>query len=114
MSGRYTHTKFIKVSNNNNACKDFYIDITTMKDARLRIGSLKSQFKRWCEDDEDENYKPIYHYIQRDYSFYVVDRGSFNNYQEVKEYRNQLYRTQWDKLNNNNRIGFCKFLEQRI
>jgi hypothetical protein len=39
--------KFIKISNNNNANQDFIVDLTTMKDIKLRIAILKSQLKKY-------------------------------------------------------------------
>lgn len=109
---RYENTKFIKVSNNKNACKDFYIDITTMKDPRIRISALKTQFKHYLKGEE--YWKPLFHYFERDYSFYTMRRGSFQNYQEVKEFRNELYKSEWERMNNNNMEGFSDFLNDRI
>ena len=109
---RYKSTKFIKVSDNNNAHRDFYIDITTMKDPRIRISALKTQFKHYIEGEE--YWKPLFHYFERDYSFYTLCRHSFDNYQEVKAYRNELYKSEWMRMNNNNSKGFSKFLKDRI
>jgi hypothetical protein len=78
---------FIKITDNNNV-NDFHLDITKMPDCRLRIGSLKSQYKQYLKTNK--NYKIVFKYFDLDYSFYVVDRGEFENYQDVKMRRDEL------------------------
>ena len=107
----YDKTLFIKISNNKNNKKDFYIDITTMKDPRIRMSSLKTQYKKYLKTGE--LFKPIFHYFKIDYSFYTIDKGSFSNYQEVKEHRNKLYKEQFIKMNDSDR-GFKSFLKSRV
>ena len=108
---RYRDTKFIKISNNRNSERDFYIDITTMKDPRARVGALKTQFKNWNESGD--LFKPVFHYFMCDYSFYVLDRGCFNSHEEVKEHRDKLYLEQWKKMNKGKIKGYKHFIDLR-
>lgn len=96
---KYDNVKFIKISDNNNANKNFYIDITNMKDARLRVSALKSQYKKYKKDPTSINYREIFDYFELDYSWYVLEYGSFNTYEEVLERRKDIYDEQFIKMN---------------
>ena len=93
--------KFIKISNNNNASRDFHIDITTMNDDRLRISTLKSQLKKYnygmlanCE------YKEPWRYMENhDWSYYCLETKEFDTYEEAKEYRLDLYDKEYERMN---------------
>ena len=93
--------KYIKISNNNNASKDFHIDITTMNDDRLRISTLKSQLKKYnygmlanCE------YKEPWRYMENhDWSYYCLETKEFDTYEEAKEYRLDLYDKEYERMN---------------
>ena len=87
--------QFIKVTNNNDH-KEFYVDITTMKDARLRISALKAQYKKYINDGK--NFKPIFKYFNLDYSFCVLERGDYEKYEDVKSRRDELYLKYREKL----------------
>ena len=80
--------QFIKITNNRNH-PDWILDITTMKDARLRISALKAQYKKFLNDGENE--KPIFRFFQLDYSFCVVEKGYYTDYSIVKKRRDELY-----------------------
>lgn len=95
----YEKTKFIKISNNNDPT-DFIIDITTMRDDRLRIASLKSQYIRYLENPDKYPYRDVYRFFNLDYSFYCLDTDSFNNYTECKAHRDKLIQEQNTKMKN--------------
>ncbi len=80
--------QFIKITDNRNH-PDFLIDITTMKDARLRISALKAQYKKYLTDGK--NKKSIFRFFELDYSFCVLERGYYTNYSSVKERRDELF-----------------------
>jgi len=98
----YSKVSFIKISNNKNSTKDFYIDITTMKDARLRISSLKSQYHKYLDSLETDDPLPdreVFRYFTLDYSFYTLEKGCFDTYNDAKERRLDLYDEQYEKMN---------------
>jgi hypothetical protein len=99
MVNKYENVKFIKISNNNNPCKDFYIDISTMKDARLRLSALKSQFKKYILNPEELTHREVFKYFIKDYSFYVIEKGAFNCYEDAKLRRDELYKIQYERMN---------------
>jgi hypothetical protein len=84
----YERVKFIKIQDNNNP-NNFYIDSTTMKDHRLRVSSIKGQY--WNYLDTGLLFRPVYDILGKDYSFSLVETGSFKNYNEVKERKKELY-----------------------
>lgn len=96
-----TKYKFIKISNNNNASRDFMIDVTTMADERLRISTLKSQLKKYnygmlpnCE------YKQAWYYIENtDWSYYCLDTREFDTYDQAKDFRDQLMDSEYERMN---------------
>ena len=104
--------KFIKISNNNHSSQDFMIDCTTMFDTRIRISSFKTAYKHYLAGET--GWKPIYHYFQRDYSFYTIYKGRFNNYAEIKEQQNTLYYQEWKRMNRDNMDGFHAFINDRM
>ena len=87
MTNKYHTTKFIKISNNNNP-SEFHISPTTMKDARLRISALKAQYNNYCETGL--YYKDVFAFFKLDWSFYVLERGKFENYEEIKKRLDEL------------------------
>ena len=94
--------QFIKISNNHNPNKDFYIDITTMKDSRLRFSALKSQYRRYFEarqKHEEVIDREIFRYFELDYSYYVIEKGEYDTYEDAKERRLDLYDIQYEKMN---------------
>lgn len=98
----YSKVSFIKISNNRNPAKDFYIDITTMKDARLRMSSLKSQYNKYLDSLETDTPLPdreVFRYFTLDYSFYTLEKGCFDTYNDAKERRLDLYDEQYEKMN---------------
>lgn len=90
----YSKTQFIKITDNN-AHENFYIDITTMKDARLRISCLKNQYKK---NKINEKEKEIFNLLSKDWSFCVIEKGDFLTYDDAKKRREELYKKYRDKL----------------
>ena len=96
-----TKYKFIKISDNNHASKNFYIDITTMADDRLRISTLKSQLKKYnygmlpnCE------YKEPWRYFETtDWSYYCLDTREFDTYEAAKQHRDELMDSEYIRMN---------------
>lgn len=84
----YSRVQFIKITDNNKH-ENFYIDITTMKDARLRISALKAQYKKYLELKTFK--KEVFNFFEIDWSFAVIERGSFDNYEDAKLRRDELY-----------------------
>ena len=94
----YSRVAFVKISNNNNP-KEFWIDITTMKDARQRIGSLKTQYRNYIENQLGK-YKPVYKLLEGDWSYVIQEKGSYDNYDDVKMRRLQIYKELTEKWKN--------------
>jgi len=94
---------FIKISNNNNAAVDFMIDITTMTDTRLRISTLKSQYKKYLDKNDNYtcNFKDAWRYFDLDYSFYCIDTKFFDTYEQAKEHRLDLMDSEYERMNPN-------------
>ena len=90
---------FIKISDNNNAARDFHIDISIMKDPRLRISTLKSQLKRYNKNPGNIIYKEAWRYFGLDYSFYCLDSKFCTDYDEAKQYSLDLMDQQYEKMN---------------
>jgi hypothetical protein len=80
--------QFIKITDNRNYL-DFHIDITTMKNSRLRISALKAQHKKYINDGK--NKKAIFRYFNLDYSFCVIEIGYYTEYSAVKKRRDELF-----------------------
>ena len=91
----YSKVRFIKISDNNDPF-NFYIDATTMFDPRLRISALKGQYQKYLETDE--LYRPVYKVLEKDYSFCCVFKGSFDDLDQIKHKRDELYEFYNDKL----------------
>jgi len=96
---KYNRVSFIKITDNNNH-NDFLIDATRMLDARLRIGALKSQYKIYQKTGKQ--YKNVFKYFDLDFSFYVIKKGSYYSYEEVKAERDKLYDLYKSKMENKN------------
>lgn len=91
----YSKVRFIKISDNNDPW-NFYIDATTMLDPRLRISALKGQFQKYLETGE--LYRPVYKVLEKDYSFCCVHKGAFDNLDQIKYKKNELYEFYNEKL----------------
>ena len=90
---------FIKISNNNNASTDFHIDISVMRDPRLRISTLKSQYKKFKINPRNIVYKEPWRYFDLDYSFYCIYSGEFETYAAAKEHCLDLYDCEFNRMN---------------
>ena len=86
---------FVKISDNNNA-RDCCIDITSMRDARHRMSALRSQYNYYL--DGVKGWHPIFHWLERDYSFYVLEKCACETYREAKAHRQSLLEWQREKL----------------
>ena len=82
--------RFIKITNNDNH-KMFYIDVTKMKDCRIRVGILYSQFFRRNYLEENKGHKTVYDILNSDYSFYCCYICNCHTSQDVKLTRDELY-----------------------
>ena len=91
MINKYNRTQFIKISNNNDH-SDFYIDVTTMQNARLRISALKAQYKNYLATGK--YWKEVFKFFKYDWSFYVMEKGCYEDYDAIKERKNQLIEMQ--------------------
>ena len=93
--------KFIKISNNKNASRDFIVDLTTMKDIKLRMAILKSQLKK----DRQHHiglYRPTWYYLENtDYSYYCLDTQEFQTFDQARAHAIFLYNQQFIKMNAN-------------
>ena len=81
--------QFIKITNNNKS-EEYFIDITTMKDPRLRISALLSQYKNYLKDHTKKK-KKVFKFFILDYSFCILESGFYSNYSDVKKRRDELY-----------------------
>ena len=88
--------RFIKITNNDNH-KMFYIDVTKMKDCRIRVGILYSQFFRRNYLEENKGHKTVYDILNSDYSFYCCYRCNCSS-KDVKAIRNELYKFYNEKM----------------
>jgi hypothetical protein len=92
---------FIKISNNNNANQDYIVDLTTMKDIKLRIAILKSQLKKY-RLNHIGLYRPTWYYLENcDYSYYCIDTREFETFDEAREHATSIYNEQFIKMNSN-------------
>lgn len=91
----YNKTIFIKISDNNDH-HSFYIDISTMKDPRLRMSAIKTQYQRYLETGE--LYRPIYDIMDKDYSFYCLHKANCKDLDEAKIIKEQLLKEQREKV----------------
>jgi len=99
---------FIKISNNLNASQDFIVDLTTMKDIKLRIAILKSQLKRY-RLNHNGLYRPTWYYLENtDYSYYCIDTREFETFNEAREHATNIYNEQFIKMNSTNKINSNK------
>ena len=90
---------FIKISNNNNASTDFYIDISVMRDPRLRISTLKSQYKKFKINPKNIEFKEAWYYFNLDFSFYCIYSGEFETYAAAKDHCLDLYDSEYTRMN---------------
>jgi len=99
--------KIIKLQNNNDL-NNFYLDITKMKDVRIRIGILVSYYKYKNTNLKNKNH-PVFKTIeQNDFSFSVIYRSSTDTYEEILKVKKELeqfyldkYRDQQPKITKN-------------
>ena len=70
--------KLIKITDNRNP-QNFYIDISKMKDARIRLSILKSDYK----NGKIKN-AVLRNILGGDFSFFVIKKGDFKDYQDIK------------------------------
>ena len=80
-------TYFIKIVDNNNAA-DFFIDVTTMTDVRCRISTLKNNYKIYLKTQK--YYKEIFRFFALDYSYYVIEKGLYNNLKDARVRRDEI------------------------
>jgi len=81
--------KIIKLQNNNDL-NNFYLDITKMKDVRIRIGILVSYYKYKNTNLKNKNH-PVFKTIeQNDFSFSVIYRSSTDTYEEILKVKKEL------------------------
>jgi hypothetical protein len=93
--------KFIKLSNNNNSNQDFIIDLTTMKDIKLRMAILKSQLKKYRQHHIGL-YRPTWYYLENcDYSYYCIDTREFETFDQARAHATSIYNEQFIKMNSN-------------
>ena len=63
-----------------------------MRDIRQRIGIIEAGYLDYLELKGRRKHKPSYNILAaNDYSFYTVFRGDFDNYNECKQKRDELY-----------------------
>jgi len=80
--------KFVKVTNNNT--RDFLIDITTMKDVRIRMSILNRRYTLYYYGQAP--FHPMFKIIQEEcWSFYCCHKGEFSTLQDAKDKRTELY-----------------------
>jgi hypothetical protein len=96
---------FIKISNNNNSTKDFDIIITKIKNDRLKMSSLKSQYFRHLDNPNYYPHRNIYRFFNLDYSFYKLDRQEFVDIDTAKIHRENLLKEQYEKMNKIEKIA---------
>ena len=88
--------RFIKITNNNNT-KEFLIDITTMKDIRIRLSILNRKYALHYYDQAP--YHPIFSILQENcYSYYCCYRGNFDSLNDAKNKRIELTKFYKDKI----------------
>ena len=91
--------KFIKISNNKDASRDFIVDLTTMADVKLRMAILKSQLKKYRRNHIGL-YRPTWYYLENcDYSYYCIDTREFETFDEAREHATNIYNEQFIKMN---------------
>ena len=80
----------IKIQNNNDYNK-FYLDVTKMRDARIRVGILISYLK-YYQKKPKIGFHPVFEAIgDGDYSFSTVYRSSTDTFEEIRLKRDELY-----------------------
>ena len=93
--------KFIKLSNNKNASRDFIIDLTTMNNVKLRMAILKSQLKKYRRNHIGL-YRPTWYYLENtDYSYYCLDTQEFQTFDQARAHAIFLYNREFVKMNVN-------------
>ena len=84
--------KFIKITNYHNHL-DFCIEITIMKDFRLKVATMITKMRA-----NDGNHKDVYNILKKDYSICVVHREWFETMKEAKQMRDKLLNQYKNKL----------------
>ena len=72
------------------------IDMTKMKDPRIRTSILESKFRAYLIGVG--TYKPLYDILGKTYSSYCCFRGEFNDFDEVKKTKAHLESFYQEKL----------------
>ena len=84
---------FIKISNNRDPA-DFLFECTSMKHPRARISCIRTQLFRW-EDDimagVEGKWRPVWDFLLKDYSFYVVEKKHFDSLADARAYREVVH-----------------------
>ena len=88
--------KIIKIMDNNNL--NFYLDTTCMKDARIRVSILKSQYRDYIEGTK--KHKAVFDILSGDFSACVVKRN-LTSIEEVKQKKEELYEFYINKYKSN-------------
>ena len=88
--------RFIKITNNNNT-KEFLIDITTMKDIRIRLSILNRKYALYYYDNAP--YHHIFSILQCDcFSYYCCFKQEFDSMEQAKMKRIELTNFYRDKI----------------
>ena len=90
--------RYIKISDNNNGSTNFDVDVTTMKQSSLRISSIKSQYKKF-KNDNRLPYRDIYDILDGDWSWYEIECKEFEKYEQAKQHRWHLMCEHWNRMN---------------
>lgn len=90
--------RFIKISDNKNP-KYFVIDITRMKDIRIRTSILYSKYLDYL--DGLGNWREVFDILEKDYSSYCCYRCELESYQEAVKMQQELVKFYNTKLAHN-------------
>ena len=100
---------------NTNDVNDFHIELTSMKDWRLRLSAIKSEFRKKsqftfnlkivCKNENEneipDNAKKIESYLRifrTNYCFYLLEKRSFSTVQEALMFRDELIKLRLEKF----------------
>ena len=106
---------------NTNDVNDFHIELTSMKDWRLRFSAIKSEFRKKsqftfnlkivCKNENEngneneneipDNAKKIESYLRifrTNYCFYLLEKRTFSTVQEALMFRDELIKLRLEKF----------------
>ena len=98
---------------NTNDVNDFHIELTSMKDWRLRFSAIKSEFRKKsqftfnlkivCKNENEipDNAKKIESYLRifrTNYCFYLLEKRSFESVAEALMFRDELIKLRLEKF----------------